>query len=262
MEVIAFADESGTSAGIPCYTIGVLNIPSDFFDKFNMNIEKIARNSGIHGELKWEKIRNSSGKVNLCLETLKFILDSPCTFHAIAVEKSPYRKWFVNEEEAFYTTYNFLLRQSSKGFNANYKVYIDQRCTVYPKQDELMQIITNHMLAKLPTTSRIEHVTMENSKLQWGLQAADIITGAINTAYYLYFKPNAKMNVAKKLAIELMAKAVGWDTLAYDTYPNEDFNIWHFPPETRGKPETKNITPNLNVKGISRDEYEGYANKV
>lgn len=262
MEVISFADESGTSAGIPCYTIGVLNIPSEFLDEFNLNIEELARKSGIRGEIKWEKIRNSSGKINLCLETIKFILDSPCTFHSIAVEKSSYRKWSTNEEEAFYTTYNYLLRHSSKGFNANYKIYIDQRCTVYPKQDELMQIITNHMLAKLPTTSKIEHVTMENSKLQWGLQAADLITGAINTAYYLYFKPDAEMNIAKKIAIDLMAKSVGWDTLAYDTYPNDHFNIWHFPSETRGKPDTKNINPNLNIEGISRDEYDSYVSKI
>jgi hypothetical protein len=198
MEVTAFADESGTSAGIPCYTIGVLNIPSDFLIDFNLKVQELATKSGLRGELKWEKIRSSAGQINLCLEIIKLILSSPCKFHAISVEKSPYKKWRENEEDAFYTTYNLLLRQSSKGFDANYKIFIDQRCTVYPKQEELMQIITNHMLAKLPTASKIEHVTMENSKLQMGLQAVDLITGAINTAYQLYLKPHAEMQDAKK----------------------------------------------------------------
>jgi hypothetical protein len=259
MEVTAFADESGTSAGIPCYTIGVLNIPSDFLIDFNLKVQELATKSGLRGELKWEKIRSSAGQINLCLEIIKLILSSPCKFHAISVEKSPYKKWRENEEDAFYTTYNLLLRQSSKGFDANYKIFIDQRCTVYPKQEELMQIITNHMLAKLPTASKIEHVTMENSKLQMGLQAVDLITGAINTAYQLYLKPHAEMQDAKKIAISLMAKAVGWDSLANDTYPNDHFNIWHFPPETRGKPKTAIVTPNLNIKGITREEYESYS---
>ncbi|MDP4534707.1 DUF3800 domain-containing protein [Alkalimonas collagenimarina] len=208
------------------------------------------------GELKWEKVRSSAGQINLCLETLKLVLESPCTFHAIAVEKAPYRKWHENEENAFYVTYNYLLRQSSKGMNANCKVFIDQRSTTYGKQEELMEIITNHMLAKLPTYSKIEHVKMDNSKLQLGLQAVDLLTGAINTSYQLYFRPEAQIKAAKKIAISLMAKTLGWDSLAYDTYPNDHFNIWHFPIETRGKPKTEHVFRNLKIKGISRDEYE------
>lgn len=262
MEVIAFADESGTTPKIPCYTIGVLNIPSDFIDTFNGQMEALAKKSGVQGELKWEKVRSSSGQVNLCLNTLKFILNSPCTFHAIAVEKAQYRKWRDDEESAFFTTYNFLLRQSSKGFDANYKVLIDQRCTVYSKQDEVMQIITNHMLAKLPTSSKIEHVKMDNSKVHWGLQAVDLLTGAINTSYQLYFKPDAEMKVAKKLAIDLMSKSLGWDHLAYDTYPNDHFNIWHFPPETRAIPATKEVAHDPTTQSISREEYEALSNEM
>ncbi|WP_166668881.1 hypothetical protein [Thiohalophilus thiocyanatoxydans] len=101
MSITAFADESGTSSGIPCYTIGVLNVPNDYLDEFNERITAIGNENGIQGELKWEKVRSSSGQINLCLETLKFILDSPCTYHAIAVQKAPYKKWKENEEDAF-----------------------------------------------------------------------------------------------------------------------------------------------------------------
>jgi hypothetical protein len=255
-DVLAFADESGISKGSPCYTIGILNIPVSFFDEFNATIESIYKQSGLQGEIKWEKIRKSSGQVNLCINILKFILSSPCTFHAIAVEKAPYQKWHKNEEEAFFTTYDFLLRQSSSGLNAKVKVHLDQKSTSYPKQDEVMQIITNRMLAKLKTSSTIEHVSMENSKFHWGLQATDILTGAVNTGYLLFFDPTAQMQEAKKIAVSKMAEVLGWDVLAYDTMPNNDFNIWHFPPETRAIPGTKGIYPNFTVPLISRSQFE------
>jgi len=255
-DVLSFADESGISKSSPCYTIGILNIPANYIDEFNFHVEEIYKSSGVQGEIKWEKVRKSAGQINLCLDLLRFIIQSPCTFHAIAVSKAPYKKWHKNEEEAFFTTYNQLLNQSSKGLNANCKVYIDQKSTKYPKQDEVMQIITNHMLAKLPTSSKIQHVKMENSKLHWGLQAVDIITGAINTGYLLYFNPNAQMQIAKKIAIKRMAGILGWDQLVYDTRPNNILNIWHFPRETRAIPATKAVTPNLSVPNISREKYD------
>jgi hypothetical protein len=254
--VSSFADESGVTKGSPCYSIGILNVPTDYLDEFNSHIEEIYKASGIRGEIKWEKIRKSAGQINLCINLLKYLLNSPCTFHAIAVSKAPYNKWHKNEESAFFTTYNQLLNQSSKGLNANCKVYIDQKSTKYPKQDEVMQIITNRMLAKLPTNSKIEHVTMENSKLHWGLQAVDILTGAVNTGYLLYFTPQAQMQEAKRIAVTRMAHILGWDQLAYDTMPNNMFNIWHFPIETRAKPGTRNIQPNYSIPLVTREEYE------
>ena len=255
-EVSSFADESGVTKGSPCYTIGILNVPNNYLNEFNYHIEEIYKTSGVRGEIKWEKVRKSAGQINLCLDLLRFIINSPCTFHAIAVLKAPYKKWHKDEEAAFFTTYNQLLNQSSKGLNANFKVYIDQKSTKYAKQDEVMQIITNHMLAKLPTSSRIEHVTMENSKLHWGLQTVDILTGAVNTGYHLYLNPSAQMQLAKKIAVSRMAAILGWDQLAYDTMPNNMFNIWHFPIETRSIPATKTININLSVSNISREDFE------
>jgi len=259
--VSSFADESGITKGSPCYTIGILNVPNEYLDEFNFHIQEIYNSSGIQGEIKWEKIRKSAGQVNLCINLLKFLLSSPCTFHAIAVTKSLYNKWHRDEESAFFTTYNQLLNQSSKGLNANFKVYIDQKSTKYKKQDEVMQIITNHMLKKLPTSSKIEHVSMENSKLHWGLQAADILTGAVNTGYLLYFSPEAQMQEAKKIVVAKMADILGWDKLEYDTMPNNMFNIWHFPIETRAVPGTRKITPNYSVPILTRSEYESIINR-
>lgn len=254
--IASFADESGTHKNSPCYTIGILNVPENYLSMFNQAINEMYLDSGLQGEIKWEKIRKSSGQVNLCTNILKFVLQSPCTFHSIAVYKAPYRKWHSNEEAAFFTTYDYLLRQSSHGLNSKFKVYIDQKSSSYPKQDEVMQIITNHMLSKLPTSSTIEHVSMENSKLHWGLQAVDILTGAINTGYHLYFDENAQVQKAKRVSVSRMANILGWDKLHYDTYPNDHFNIWHFPQETTGLPATRNVNPNFMIGNISREEFE------
>jgi hypothetical protein len=260
-EVFAFADESGTSKGCPCYTIGILAFPRTYFAEFNAQIESIYEESGLQGEIKWQKIRKSAGQINLCLNILKYILSSPVSFHAIAVSKAPFRKWHNNEEQAFYTTYDYLIRESSKSKNAKITVFADQKSNSYAKQDELMQIITNHMLARLPTSSMIQHVAMEDSKYHWGLQAVDIITGAVNSGYHLYFDPSAQMQDAKKIAIRKMANILGWDNLVYDTMPNNNFNIWHFPIETRAIPATKAVIPNLDVPNINREKFDSFINK-
>ncbi len=40
-DVFAFADESGTSKGTPCYTIGLVALPKNYFVEFNERIEEI-----------------------------------------------------------------------------------------------------------------------------------------------------------------------------------------------------------------------------
>jgi hypothetical protein len=255
-EFLSFSDESGISKSSPCYTIGVLNVPLGDLEYFNKCVKGIYEKSGIQGEIKWEKIRGSAGQVNFCIDLMRFVFSSGYSFHAIAVYKKPYRMWHSDEEKAFFVTYNQLLRQSSASLNANINAVVDKKSTSYTKQDEVMQIITNRMLAKYPTKSVIAGVTMDDSKAHWGLQAVDILTGAVNSSYQLYFDPNAQMQDAKKIAIAKMANMVGWDCLAYDTLPNDSFNIWHFPIETRAKPKTMPVNLNLNVQPITRDEFE------
>ena len=51
-EVFAFADESGTSKGCPCYTIGIIAIPKNYFAEFNQKVSDIYDRSGLQGEIK------------------------------------------------------------------------------------------------------------------------------------------------------------------------------------------------------------------
>lgn len=74
----------------------------------------------------------------------------------------------------------------------------------------------------------VKSVTMHDSKHHLGLQVVDILTGAVNSGYLKYLNPRLELSVAKELAFERMAAVLGWDAFHYDTFPNKDFNIWHF----------------------------------
>ena len=66
------------------------------------------------------------------------------------------------------------------------------------------------------------------------------------------------MQPAKKIAIKKMARFLGWDSLAYDTMPNKDFNIWHFPQETRAISATRQVVPNLSMANVNLEDFERY----
>ena len=51
-----------------------------------------------------------------------------------------------------------------------------------------------------------------------------------------------------------MAALLGWDVFHYDTFPNKDFNIWHFPQEMRAMPGSKSIRPDYSVPLVKREE--------
>ncbi|ELX8366753.1 hypothetical protein SK447_004795, partial [Enterobacter hormaechei] len=69
-----------------------------------------------------------------------------------------------------------------------------------------------------------------------------------------YLNPRLELSVAKELAFERMAALLGWDVFHYDTFPNKDFNIWHFPQEMRAMPGSKSIRPDYSVPLVKREE--------
>ncbi|PWI33446.1 hypothetical protein DI392_11415 [Vibrio albus] len=260
-EVIAFADESGITTGCPCYTIGILTIPKDYLSEFDNQIKSLISKSGIRGELKWQKIRKSAGKLNLCTDIAKLVLEGPCSFHCIVVRKDLYRKWRLDEEEAFFTTYDILLANTLKHKKGKATVRMDQKSTSYSKQDEVVKIISNHLIRKKTGSAAIEELSMEDSKQHFGLQAVDILTGAVNTGHWLQIDENAQIDLAKKIACKRIAMTLGWTKLVHDTMPNPEFNIWHFPQEFRSTPSTEKVMINLDVPGVSREQFE-YWEKV
>jgi len=255
-EIIAYADESGTSANEKCYTIGALLVPGADNEGFKNDMALLAQRHGLVGEAKWNKVRSSHGQINFGIDVLKRIIQSDCCFSSIVVRKDSYRKWQSKKEDAFYTTYCLLLKHCADKQSKTVRVYIDERQDSYDKQDEVMEIVTNRMLTRLSSIGKIRAVSKADSRELICLQAADFLTGAINTAHHKYLNPDWEYSPGKALFIARMASILGWDGLVYDTYPNTDFNIWHFPEEYRADPQTRNVKANLSVSFVTPDELQ------
>ena len=110
MSIFLFADESGTSASEPCYSIGALLIPETLLDEFNREFSRLVDVHGVVGEVRWTKVAKSHGLMNLAIDLLRYVISSGLCFNCIVVLKDPYNKWKRGTEDAaFYTTYGLLL---------------------------------------------------------------------------------------------------------------------------------------------------------
>lgn len=256
MEYVMFADESGTNDGSPCFTIGSLIIPSDELEQFEAQINNLIIQHGLPAqELKWESLRNSYGRINFIIDVLKLLLaDNSYVFMCKVTLKAAYRKWLKDEESAFYTCHTHLLTYSADSLGATIVANIDDKSDSYKKHDEVVQIIANYNLAD--KDARVSSVNKQNSKEVLLIQIADLLTGAVNASHNLYQLPDFQLHHGKHLAIEKLAACLGWKHLHHDTYPNSNFNIWHFPEkEFRRTPSTKQISPNFEVGYVSKADF-------
>jgi hypothetical protein len=245
MSRIAFADESGIHGNTKCYAIGVVSVAKNRLGGFNGVFELLKKQHGVSQEVKWSSVRSGHGLINLGIDWLHRILKSDTArFDVIVVNTEQYRKWSqqgADREAAFYVTYTQLLRHLARQVRVTTEVFIDDRSDEYPKQHEAVETIANRMLGKLHTTGRLGRVTKVPSHEHPGIQVADMMTGAVAASHRLFLDPSTSLNSGKRLAIERMATLLGWDSLHYDTYPHDKFNIWHFPREFRATPMSREI---------------------
>lgn len=256
MEYAMFADESGTHDGSPCFTIGCLLIPTDKLDLFESQVnELIAKHNLPDEELKWESIRKSHGRINFLIDVMKLLLaDNPYVFMCKVTLKAAYMKWQKNEESAFYTCHTHLLTYSADSLGATIVANIDDKSDSYNKHDEVVQIIANYNLKG--KDARVHSVNKQNSKELLLIQIADLLTGAVNSAHNLYQKGDIQLHHGKQLAIRKLAACLGWKYLHHDTYPNSNFNIWHFPEkEFRCTPSTEQVRPNFKVEHVTKADF-------
>lgn len=260
MTCIAYCDESGTSANSRCYSIGVITVPESEQDTFEEWIANLKTGHGVNDELKWHKIRKGHGAINCALDLLYGIAKSQSwTYDAIVVHKELYINWQGNAQQletAFYKTYIQLLRHVASRTKGATKVLIDNRVDSYRKQHEVVETIGNRMLTRLESKGRLESVQKVDSKQNPGIQAVDIITGAVNSAHQRFVTPDLKMHNGKHVAIERLACLLGWDDLCYDTWPDPRINIWHFPIQYRAVPATKRYTVAGNVPYVAASDLE------
>jgi hypothetical protein len=256
MPRVAFADESGTDANCGCYAIGVASVAAEHREAFEARIAELKGIHGVQGEAKWTRVRKGHGAINFVLDSLAHVLDTPsATFDVIVVKKALYNNWqggAQQQETAFYKTYTYLLRHITRRAKDTTEVFIDAKSAKYPKHHEAIQTIGNRMLAKLAATGALGAVTPVSSHESLGIQLADVLTGAINSAH-LVATQKLSIHYGKQIAIQRLAAQLGWDHLAYDTYPHPKLNIWHFPTEFRGPsrdPKPSGTIPYVNASDV------------
>jgi len=238
-----FADESGTHGNTPCYGIGAVSIPRARLRDFNRHFEKIATRHNVSSELNWEDVGNRFSDINAIIDWVVTVLSSKTIFFdVIVVNTHLFRNWNapgVNREREFYKTYTLLLKHVVRRAGDIADVIIDDRKDAYPKHHEAMQNIANSMLARFSESGRLALVRKEDSKDCPGVQVADVLTGMMVSAHSNRITDRTSLNAGKRVVIEKVAAVFGWDHLCYDTMPNSQFNVWHFPPEWRNIPRTR-----------------------
>ncbi len=230
---IAFSDESGTHAGSRCFTVGALVTPAEDFHRHTAELQGILDSYQITDELKWEKIGSFRKRSEAALAGANFLLDSGVRYSAIVVDKATFVKWQKDKEGGFYHAYYELVKHIAGKIGGRVSLRMDERTDRYEKQPEVMGIIANHALARQHLPAQLVEVEKSRSHDLLLLQFADVITGAINSDT-ARVRAGAPMNFYKRQFAAQLAQGIGWDDLHFDTFPNSTFNVWHFPPHTRG----------------------------
>ncbi len=235
MTYVAFGDESGIHRRqSPVYAIGSFVVPEDSIAGLSADLRAVLTHHRISDELKWTKIGSFRARSAAAYDGVRLLLARGARFDAIVVEKATYRKWQVNREDAFYHTYYQLARHIARAAGGPVQLQIDQRHDRYAKRAEVLEIVTNHALARIADSGVVKSVDMRDSKEHVLLQFTDVLVGALASDTALYVEPQVPVNRGKRELIVRLAGLVGWTRLCYDTFPNSAFNVWHFPIEFRG----------------------------
>jgi hypothetical protein len=245
MSYVVIGDESHIHAKAPCYGLGCFVVPADDLDGLEAGLASIFASHNITGELKWKRIGTTWSEIIGSVEAVEFLLSQGVTFHSMIVLKELYVKWQSSKEEAFYTTYYHLALHIATKIQSTVRLRIDQRSDKYPKHAEVLQIVTNHALARIKASSWIEGVDMVDSRQHRILQVVDVLLGAITADVNSHHNKGEQMNPGKRELVNRLAALFGWDRLIYDTFPNDALNIWHFPIQFRGMLPTREITVQL-----------------
>jgi hypothetical protein len=238
-----YCDEAGIHAGSPCYGIGAFVVAEDSCPRIEQALLDIRNRYGLTEELKWSRIGDYRATRRAAFESIRMLLSSGASYHAIIVEKATYRRWKESEEKAFWVSYYQLLRHIARRHQGHCRVLADFRSDSYDKHDEVLERITNHYLRKLgPRTPHEVAVEFVDSRQHLLVQCADVLTGAIVADTARWLAPQTvRPNDGKLTLIRHVARLVGWNRLCYDTYPNAKLNVWHFPEEFRARPASATV---------------------
>lgn len=205
-----FTDESGTTDGDQCFTIGCVLVPSNKVNNVIAFVDSLIQKYKLPPEeLKWENIRASHGRINLIIELISHIQSTPSiAFVSMVTHKGLYNNWRIDPERGFYVCYTQLMTYCAKRLNTEINAKIDDKQDAYPKHHEVVQIIANYKLKS--KIGGIKNVERCDSKTELLIQVADLLTGAINSSHNDYLSDgNAQMHIGKSVAISKIAECLG-----------------------------------------------------
>lgn len=192
-------------------------------------------------ELKWNKV--SSRYEELYRNLVESFFATPwLSFHCLVVEKAMVKRELHDGDIDLARRKHFtqlLVNKIQRRLKLEpdreqtFRIWVDPIASRYTKADEVVEIVSNHVLAKVFNRSSarpVDKVITRDSKSTASIQLCDLLLGAVMEAW------QQKATSAAKLAIgRCIADHLGWPDLRSDTHPTErKFNIWYFHDSERG----------------------------
>ncbi len=203
-------------------------------------------------ELKWNKV--SARYEELYRNLVERFFATPwLSFHCLVVEKAKVKRELHDGDIDLARRKHFtqlLINKIRRRLRLEpdreqtFRVWVDPIASRYDKADEVVEIISNNVLAKAfgrSTARPLDRVITKDSKTTSSIQLCDLLLGAVMDAW------QQKATSPSKLAVERhIAEHLGWPDLRSDTRPAErKFNIWYFHDPERGPRDVATRPVNL-----------------
>lgn len=248
---LVYGDESGIDGQV-YYGFGTLWLPYEARGRLTQLVRRLRRESGgLQDELGWSAV--NAKKLPLCLALVEeFFRARWLMFHCIVVPreivnpKLHAKGYETAREKHFCELMVSALRTFGRGSaDKTYHLRIDPFPSSYRKTDEKLHRIINASVKKELGVEPITTMTTVDSKRSAGVQLADLLLGAVMSAWQT---GKVATNPAKRAMRSFIAAHLGWPDLRSDTFPvrtdplSWKFNVWLFcghPDERREKTQRK-----------------------
>lgn len=252
-------DESGMH-GSQYYGFGSLWMPWERRGDFAAMLTELQAKYRYRDEMKWSRIRERNEPFFSAM-VQAFFRTRWLMFHCLVVRKAYVDTALHGEDPhdlARRKQFSMLIQKKIEFFAGRdakkaYLVWVDRLPSRYAKADEAAEKIVKYSLERALGNSPLRRIATKDSRETPGIQLADLLLGAVVTAWN-----NEGSAAAKTRMRALVARHLGWVDLRADTRPQEwKFNIWHFwDPTEKGEREcetrpVRHLLPTPAYKGTS-----------
>lgn len=243
---LVYCDESGIDGQV-YYGFGSLWLPWERRGDLTGLIGRLRERHRYEDEIKWTAVNRRSASFYREL-VREFFARRWLMFHCIVIRKGAVDlSRHKDFDEARRKHFAMLLKAKVKFFSAgakdkSYHARVDPLPSRYEKADEAAFKIVGATLKKELGLTPLKTLITVDSKSSPGVQVADLLLGAVMSAWQKTVTSDHKKSVRAEVAAHL-----GWEDLHADTRHWEwKFNVWHFHDPTRGAREAR--TRDLNLK--------------